>query len=120
MDKKITLIIFLTIFFGLFFTIGLSLLQNTKEKIENSKITGLAIANNSSDGPKVRTIDLRDDPLCYDYAFDEIKLECLTFAGCEHVCRNRGCLSYNMKYDSTDFSERICKCRCSEESIILY
>jgi hypothetical protein len=118
MDKKITLIIFLTIFFGLFFSVGLSLLQNTKEKLSNSKITGFVTANNSN--VNFRVVDLSDDPLCYDYILAETKLECLTFAGCEHVCRNKGCLSYNLKYDSTDFSQRICKCKCIEESILLY
>ncbi|MFP4403170.1 MAG: hypothetical protein ACOC3X_03615 [Nanoarchaeota archaeon] len=89
------------------------MLKNTKENISDSKITAHITKNNSNNTTtNTKTIDLSEDPMCFDEVLNEVKLECLTFAGCQHVCKTKGCLSYNLVYNGTDFNDRVCKCKC--------
>lgn len=118
MEKRLIIIPSIMVFLLLFVSLGLPGLRMIKDSMHQDDLELIYGENFSMDSNPIKVVNLYEESVCKDPLSGDLDLRCQSAAGCDAICRLKGCSFFNYAYNNSDFSERNCKCICLDESLV--
>jgi hypothetical protein len=66
----------------------------------------------------VQPIDITIEDVCLNIVTGDIDTKCQSTAGCDQMCRSKGCQLFGLIYNSSNYTEKRCFCNCLETNKI--
>lgn len=118
MEKRFIIVPSVLLFLILFLLVGLPGLRMLKDTFHHDDLELVYGANITGDANPIKVVNLFEESVCKDPISGDMDLRCETAPGCDAICKLKGCSFYNYKYNTSDFSDRECKCICLDESLL--